>query len=337
MFLESFQVSGFKSLRDVRLDALKDVNVFHGNNNVGKSNILQAIDVFFQLLPIAAQSLPETYDERLLTLSDLLPYTESIFQNSGEAVISWRVRLRLLTGSYDLGLHLTRVSNAGGGNGATFALRWLDEPPVDLLRVELQSSEQDFNLIPAVRRVSDEWLSDSDRPTDLTSRARHGSPVEAHNLKRALFDSAYGEDLKQRERFRRLAQILTQTFGFSQLDAALGITRPLPRSSDEAERYARDIVIRFLPGNVRLEDMGSGVQQLLLLLGQVLFNPARLVGIEEPEMNLGPDRQGQLARLLHDLTRTDGGVVDQVFITSHSPSFEEEPFFYDVTYTNGET
>jgi AAA15 family ATPase/GTPase len=51
MRLSSFRVRGFKNLtREVVLEDLGPVNVLHGPNNVGKSNVLQAMQMFFRLL-----------------------------------------------------------------------------------------------------------------------------------------------------------------------------------------------------------------------------------------------------------------------------------------------
>jgi AAA15 family ATPase/GTPase len=40
------QIKGFKSLRDVRLK-LEDIQILVGENNAGKSNVLEALDKFF--------------------------------------------------------------------------------------------------------------------------------------------------------------------------------------------------------------------------------------------------------------------------------------------------
>ena len=51
MRLTRFSVTGYKNLRvPIVLDELAGVNVIHGENNVGKSNLLQAIDLLFWLL-----------------------------------------------------------------------------------------------------------------------------------------------------------------------------------------------------------------------------------------------------------------------------------------------
>ena len=51
MMLLSFSVAGYKNLIDeVRLDVLGPINVVHGDNNIGKSNLLEAVHLFFRLL-----------------------------------------------------------------------------------------------------------------------------------------------------------------------------------------------------------------------------------------------------------------------------------------------
>ncbi len=52
MQLLEFEVHGFKSLYDCKLTDLQSINVFHGENNVGKSNLLEAMELFFRVLPL---------------------------------------------------------------------------------------------------------------------------------------------------------------------------------------------------------------------------------------------------------------------------------------------
>jgi hypothetical protein len=51
MRLQWFEVQGYKNIRDaLRLEELSRVNVIHGDNNVGKSNLLEALRLYFVLL-----------------------------------------------------------------------------------------------------------------------------------------------------------------------------------------------------------------------------------------------------------------------------------------------
>src|SRR5437868_15028481 len=56
MRLKSFTVEGYKNLTaPVTLGPLGDLNALHGANNIGKSNLIQAIDLFFGLLALGNQ------------------------------------------------------------------------------------------------------------------------------------------------------------------------------------------------------------------------------------------------------------------------------------------
>jgi hypothetical protein len=66
--LRRFSLSGYKNLtQPVVLDGLGPINLIHGANNVGKSNLLQAMEVFFRSLP-AASDLPSSQGREVLSL-----------------------------------------------------------------------------------------------------------------------------------------------------------------------------------------------------------------------------------------------------------------------------
>ncbi len=349
MFIESMRIQGFKSLADVTLTDLRAINVFHGLNDVGKSNILQAIDLFFQLLPEAARTLTGEDDpDRDIGLkdADLRPYTPSVFRQGGDGCITWEARARIAADAPPVWLRL-RLVNAR--EGLQLALEWekpahFDGQPEDdairWLHDVCADSTNDFTLVTAERRFTKEWMGEETAPIDYAPYQRRGSPVEPARLKQVLFEAVPHRDFRQRERFKRLAKILNGQFGVGELDVTWDEPREIERRANEPSRYVRDILVRFLrpemPEPVMLDDIGSGVQQLILLLGQILFNPARSVGIEEPEMNLSPkDWQGKLMAIFRELVESQ--TLDQIFITSHSPEFEMEPGFWDVTYENGAT
>ena len=51
MKINSLTVHGFKNLvQPITFGPLQPVSVLHGANNVGKSNLIQAIDIFFRLM-----------------------------------------------------------------------------------------------------------------------------------------------------------------------------------------------------------------------------------------------------------------------------------------------
>ncbi len=48
MYISSFNISGYRSLKDVKIPGMLPVCIFHGLNNTGKSNILAALETIFR-------------------------------------------------------------------------------------------------------------------------------------------------------------------------------------------------------------------------------------------------------------------------------------------------
>src|SRR5438876_859776 len=62
MRLNSFTVDGYKNLTEpVTFGPLSEINVLHGPNNVGKSNLIAAIELFFGLLGVGTQVSKEQF------------------------------------------------------------------------------------------------------------------------------------------------------------------------------------------------------------------------------------------------------------------------------------
>ncbi len=326
MFIEYLRVQGFKSLADVELDGLAKINVFHGLNDVGKSNILEAIDLLCRLLPECVLAGEEgwTVSERAVA-----PYSfETLFrrQNLPSRTVEWQVRACIARDEAALEFVL-RLQDS------TVTLEWAQEPPNDETQRRLAESSG-FALISADRHFQPEILADA--AVAVEPAAERTTPA---NLKRRLFYAFAGDDLDQRERFFQLRDLLESRFGVGRLDTAMTTRPAASRSPDDPLRYAPEVIARFLrpEGAFPVETLGSGVQQILLLLGQMLFNPARSVGIEEPEMNLSPEWQACLMAVFRDLVQAGPGGLDQIFITSHSPEFDCAPDYWRVTYENGAT
>ena len=118
--------------------------------------------------------------------------------------------------------------------------------------------------------------------------------VSHDNLKKALFYAYLSSDPRQKRRLEAIRRILADPpFEFGLLDVAL-----------DPETDAIDIGFVRPNGRLSIENLGSGFQQLLLVLGQVFLNDSPIIALEEPEMNLSPQNQqhllGALRRLMQD-------------------------------------
>jgi AAA15 family ATPase/GTPase len=88
-------------------------------------------------------------------------------------------------------------------------------------------------------------------------------------------------------------------------------------------RNDNEIEIMIEKGGVRLpiNRMGSGLQQILFLISNLVLLRGKMVGIEELEINLSPMAQKQIFEKLKSYLKKENRLISQVIITSHSDYF----------------
>jgi hypothetical protein len=85
-------------------------------------------------------------------------------------------------------------------------------------------------------------------------------------------------------------------------------------------------------GELALRNLGSGEQQLVLMLGRQVITPFPIAQIEEPEAHLHKTLMEPLARILRESVLGDGGTpdVDQLWMATHHHLFAIADEFFDV-------
>jgi AAA15 family ATPase/GTPase len=112
---------------------------------------------------------------------------------------------------------------------------------------------------------------------------------------------------------------------------------PLTNFNPEFSLMVGELIeVMFKIGKERypLSSFGTGIQQLLFILASLFNSKAKIVLIEELELNLSPRYQSELFKILGALI-TDGK-IDQVFFTTHSSYFDHRTDFgiYEVGVDN---
>jgi len=67
--IKKIEISVFKSLGGITLDNLRNLNIFIGKNNSGKSNIFEVINLFYRSLSRTKEELPIEYSESRIVRS----------------------------------------------------------------------------------------------------------------------------------------------------------------------------------------------------------------------------------------------------------------------------
>lgn len=329
MRLIRFRVQGFKNIADASVDNLAEINVFFGLNDVGKSNLFQAVELWQRLLSTSQspsfKQPTSDFERRFGTNLSQLGGSREIAVTVDVALdqtdltregIEQRVSDNLDTRLKYLGKSTTQFTSKvevefkGTEVSIQSHTQWEGGGNFGLHPKDLASIVAPFHVISAERRLQ----------TEERSREAFSASITHGNLKQALFYAYLSSDIRQKRRFAAITSLLSEPpFSLGELDVALD---PL---NDQI-----DIGFIRSKGRLPIENLGAGARQLLLVLGQVFLNEFPVIALEEPEMNLSPQRQQELMIALRKLMRDPAVRLNQLFISTHSPYFEFTENFYDV-------
>jgi energy-coupling factor transporter ATP-binding protein EcfA2 len=313
--IKSVYIENFRSIRSIHAD-LAQLAIFVGKNDCGKSNILRALNLFFndQTNPATDFSWAEDYNffapvrarrakEIVVRLEIALPPT---YQETNGHVIIWTKKWRedgLWSQEYDY--FGQRISVNRRGQEVRTDVRIPDKSNVHALLRKIE-----FEYVPAIK--------DSDYFDDLRGRI-YGiiSEVAARTFHEssAAFEHSIGEHLNE------LTDSISTSLGF---DTRLALPRDLYHIFERLD---------FLSGEmaVSLNNRGDGIKarHIPLILNFMARKKAELQrrggppissiwAYEEPENNLEIASAVQLADELLNLA-SEG--VAQILLSTHSPAF----------------
>lgn len=365
MRLQWFEIRGYKNIRDpLRLEELGRLNVLHGDNNVGKSNLLESIGLFFMLLQTVRQNLQgtvsraESFARRtppdalmaeglgaLSTVRSFAYFTDNgfppgeIFNLQDARPIELEASVRLEAGDVENGdpSWFTEALELG------FRLeRREDEILIALVRLRRADGTQlavdaESGTEPSVERVFERlgWR-------------RRGRGVEPRFALIRADRTLVGARREEEAAPLATREPLPKDLGLALYDAdtaddpvlrerfrrflsALERFRDLLGDGQWRIRYDRQAdqsELFYDTGTTRvpLRLMGSGIQQIVSLTARLMMTGADIVAVEEPELNLRYTAQRRLWEILSDLV--GGQTPSQLLLTSHSPAFEAEEMFY---------
>lgn len=356
--LTSFAARDFRSLRDVKVEGLPPVVLLYGENDTGKSNLIQAVGVWLRIVQALALATPKLLRRRDLSERDfefglyetyepdwsdeappdapspleiLGPHPDALFRyGSDQFELEGELSLMAPSGDerrYRFGFRVSReygsqfhctVLTAIWPDGRKTKPVLLDED-AEVLRWALQSPWQQ---IGAERRFDEESLPRE--PTDDWDK-----PLDptGHNLKLRLFRAANSFEADRRKLFReRFVPLLTRQ--------PFALPEPLPV-------VAADGKLELLLGDYPVEHRGSGPQQWVLMAGLLAMSQAAVAGLEEPEAHLSWEAQQQVAETLRNLVLDRSCPPYQLFVSGHSQLMLDicptDTVYYKTTLQNGET
>lgn len=338
MQIREVSIRGFRSLWNVSISDLGYANILYGENNCGKSNILAAMQFLFRVerveeleSPIAGfyrGELSNFLDNFTIRNDGIMPaiqITADIgFDDSDLSAVPGFAEFLKNSGILSKHKQLLQLEVEIIRVDANTATKTTKKATInkcvmyDSSKPELQrffpGLKQKVNREAKQRAVEElfPYIMNSFEVIS-TGRFLKGEAIvetrltsqEFKDWLRTLIESR-GETYRAFQRIQRWFQ--EQPFGY-------GTIRPIVEAGSTAllikDNSGRELI---------LERLGTGTQQILILLSQIASSKAKIIGIEELELNLSPNMQFQTFGMLRQMLDNAGDVgISQLFLTSHSP------------------
>lgn len=322
MRIKLFTVHGYTNFSDpLTFGPLDDVNAIYGPNNCGKSNLLRALDLYFLLMG-AGEGVSRSQTHILDNPDERLQHAiqQGLTRGAPQPItfdVEWTVRRQDLE-KYGLFAeapcaHVRTVLELKALN-RTYEIRvksWMHED-TDVAALDRSRDAATVVFAQQVRRLlADARPFKFDRPVHPMAFLGKGTEPFPQSLRDALFDARQSIDADQRRRWALFADLASCV----QSELGEGTWQTLfDRPSGRA-----DVV--YIQGEepISLEMMGSGLQRLTGLLGELALAQEPWICVEEPEWRLSPELQKRFVTLVRRVLFADLGPT-QVFTTTHSPA-----------------
>jgi len=339
MQITRFKVSGYKNFtEEVELKDLSRFTILHGPNNVGKSNLLEAMGLPFVLLGVAPE-FPFGRSLRLLrkTLEEAKYPTHDLFNLRRPGPVEIEIELSLSPEEWASSGAAAPDADASTPRSPVVFHFTIDPGPPHLSWVVHRFhfgdgtdavQDRDGQVQTRAKKLAS-FLAENylvgggggQRRFQVVASAagmgsREGVPPE---LCLSLYDHQESANQSEYERWALFSDLMQR---FTDVTGATGVRAIYNRKNDIA-----DLVFQMDGYRMPVRLLGTGIQQLVVLLGSLVTNGAQIVGVEEPEANLSFALQLRLREVLRELVHDPRG-PSQLFLTSHSPGFQVGPSFF---------
>jgi len=291
---------------------------FHGDNGTGKSNAIDALDLFFRVTVASLKAgddnceLIADWNSPVRGISGLvIDYRDRPTGANGATEIEvtfsdarlGTIRISLIPSGNQVRLQLQRISTSDSSTSEISVVPVPKGGPRDQLRtwIETPFGPDSYPIAILDARRNAQWMG-KPKPTSLL----HPSLAEA------LFALRTALRPELREDWRIFTRILGRFATFQGKD--ISIERIEHSSPPELimEDRGRSVLA--------FGELSSGEQQIIVLSATSLLANAGILVIQEPEISLDLKNQRLIQEILQGLTRD--GFADQIILESHVPSFD---------------
>jgi len=341
MLLDSFSIGGYRSFgpKIQRFESLSQINLFIGQNNSGKSNVLRFLHEIYPQFNVKPKINLAQLDKHLnrnapFSIGISLPI--ALDPNTGRPEVLFKELKNRLREDDDRYLHrIHRVLVQKAALDGTQSV-WFDFDEHHILSMEswteafscLDDNEL-YNLWQGLIGYSggnrdSNWVPESLREIQPELRAINTELIPA--IRKVGTKGSVSEEFSGEGIIERLAKLQNPDV-HSQKDRDkfqrinLFLQNVTDNKSAEIEiPYKRDTILVHMDGKtLPLESLGTGIHEVIILASAATILDNTVICMEEPELHLNPILQKKLVRYLQ------GSTNNQYFISTHSAALMDTP------------
>jgi putative ATP-dependent endonuclease of OLD family len=331
MKLKSVQIENFRSIKDARLNIESDFLAMVGENNCGKTNIIQAIDFFFAKPPTAPEFKEIVNDQDVRKTISVICTFSKLTERDKEMLKKYVINDLVVvkrTSHIEDGKVLSVVHGALEMNDDS-NIKWSDTE-FEGFRATNQRSMPQLLHIPAIRDVTEETKNKTDYFGQIISAILQSIPEDQlkelddlnQKVSRMMNYDGQGED----SRLKGIRYLESDFLDFVRpYMAGIKMKLDFPVPDFKSTNVPKILINDGILGPP--SSKGHGLQSVLFfsiirLYEKYLINSdpekrrSMIFAIDEPEIYLHPSMQRTMFKILQEISR-----LDQVIISTHSPHF----------------
>ncbi len=344
MKITDIHIKNFKSLKNIELNNLSTINLLIGKNNSGKSNVLQALNVFFNRVDNEGWLGDRNLIKKINGISDKDLWFNSDNREAIEIQVNFKVEISefkneladIYIGSLESEEITIKIKLAydQSTNQTIFIVDFLkwgpytfvepfdlsttnapqnrinnkvmdgSELPTDPIGAEinpnsfackiLERINRHFWLIPAKRQIVKEKLS----------TGKISPPLNGENIQSLIQQLKNSPNPILRKKYTKFKEVINS------LPFTSGVMESVTRGEDTEINFDKEDI------SFSIFSQGTGIQEMLIFVTNLLLADNLFLAIEEPENHLHPEGQ----RFFLDFCSQQNN-RNQLFFTTHTSNF----------------
>jgi predicted ATP-dependent endonuclease of OLD family len=349
MKISSFYINNYRSLVNFKVEEFDSTTIFYGENNAGKSNILNALYTIFQRKKKSPDEEPQNFYEGIIE-----NFSNNFFNNTTTS-IDFNVGVEIGNSELTILPIISKIIKSKPTNNISIIgniVRQSQDAVIIVTKKIIFNKSIIFSVNGAISyfpsfkgKSRDEGLL-SEAFTNLINPLN--DCVSIINSNRDMHESKFLQSEKlyiDQNDFKNFLHSLylseQKNILFEKINSVFN-SEPFKFGEISFSRQGDLLELMIKEDKIRLpiKHLGSGVLQTLYIIASIIYNRHKIICIEELEQNLSPIRQNLTLRKLQTmLNNNDIGDLQQIILSSHSTVFSKDKlgFIYFLEKSDGIT